>query len=212
MNHESPSEDGMRHLARVIGIAVFAIAWPAVAGAQTRDPRIELGVHLTSAVSSEFDRSDTGVGGRLSWHPADLIGVEGEFSVYPSDFPDDPAFSRSRVEGLFGVTVGANLNRLRPFAKVRPGFLTYREAPEPFPCILIFPPPLACALAAGDTIFALDIGGGLEVFTSPRTFLRFDAGDRLLRYPGPVFRDGSAEEDAFFSHDFRFAVGGGLRF
>jgi hypothetical protein len=101
---------------------------------------------------------------------------------------------------------------VRPFARLRPGFVTFREAPQPFACILIFPPPLACVLGAGDTLFALDIGGGVEVFTTRRTFLRVDAGDRLLRYPGPVFRDGTAEEDGFFSHDFRFAVGGGLRF
>ena len=197
---------------RVIAIAVLATVWPAVAIAQSGDPRAEVGIHLTSVVSSEFDRSDTGFGGRLSWYPARLIGLEGEINVYPGDFPDAPAFSRGRLEGLFGVTVGVSVNRVRPFARLRPGFVTFREAPQPFACILIFPPPLACALGAGDTLFALDIGGGVEVFTTPRTFLRVDAGDRLLRYPGPVFRGGRAEENGFVSHDFRFAVGGGLRF
>jgi|SRR5262245_38137384 len=202
----------MTHRAQVIGIAVLAIAWPAIASPQSGGQRVELGMHLASARSSEFDRSDTGVGGRLSWYPARLVGVEGEITVYPGDFPDAPAFSRGRVEGLFGVTVGADINRLRPFARLRPGFVTFREAPHPFGCILIFPPPLRCALAAGDTLFAVDIGGGLDVFTTRTTFLRVDAGDRLLKYPGPVFRDRAAEVNGFFSHDFRFALGGGLRF
>jgi hypothetical protein len=186
--------------------------WPALAIGQSEDPRFAAGVHLTSAVSSEFDRTDTGFGGRLSWYPARFLGVEGELSLYPADFPDAPEFSSSRLEGLFGVTVGANLNRLRPFARLRPGFVNFREAPAPFPCILIFPPPLACTLGAGDTLLALDFGGGVEVFTSQRSFLRVDAGDRVLKYPGPVFRDGEAEDDGFFSHDFRFAVGAGWRF
>ncbi len=202
----------MTRRAWVIAISVLATVWPAVAIAQSSDARAELGIHLTSVRSSEFDRSDTGVGGRLSWYPAGIIGLEGELTIYPGDFPDAPAFSRSRLEGLFGVTVGVSVNRVRPFARIRPGFVTFREAPQPFACILIFPPPLACALSGGDTLFALDIGGGVEMFTTRRTFLRVDAGDRLLRYPGPVFRDGTAEENGFFSHDFRFAVGGGLRF
>jgi hypothetical protein len=202
----------MTQRAWVIAISVLATVWPAVAMAQSSDARAELGIHLTSVRSSEFDRSDTGVGGRLSWYPAGLIGLEGELTIYPGDFPDAPAFSRSRLEGLFGVTVGVSVNRVRPFARIRPGFVTFREAPQPFACILIFPPPLACALSGGDTLLALDIGGGVEVFTTRRTVLRVDAGDRLLRYPGPVFRDGTAVENGFFSHDFRFAVGGGLRF
>jgi hypothetical protein len=202
----------MKHPSLAVPIAVLATLCPAAAIAQSGDARLELGVQLASVVSGEFDRSDTGFGGRLSWFPTHLVGVEGEISVYPGDFPDEPAFSRGRLEGLFGVTVGASVNRIRPFARLRPGFVTFREAPAPFACILIFPPPLACALAAGDTLFALDIGGGVEVFTTRRTFLRVDAGDRLLRYPGPVFHDGRPEEDGFFGHDFRFAVGGGLRF
>jgi hypothetical protein len=203
----------MKRLARVIAIIVLATVRPLAAIAQSNDVRAEVGIHVTSAVSSEFDRSDTGFGGRLSWYPTGLVGLEGEITVYPGDFPDAPAFSRGRLEGLFGVTVGAGIGRVRPFARLRPGFITFREAPQPLACILLtFPPPLPCALSAGETLFALDIGGGLEVFTTRRTFLRVDAGDRLLRYPGPVLHDGTAEGNGFFSHDFRFAVGGGFRF
>ena len=202
----------MRQRAGVIGISLWVMTWAAAAGAQTNDRRFDASVHVASANSGEFDHSDAGVGGRLAWRPSGLIGAEGELTIYPGDFPDEPPFSRSRVEGLFGVTVGPTLNRFRPFARLRPGFLTYREAPEPFACILIFPPPLACTLAGGDTVFSLDVGGGLEVFTTPRTVLRIDLGDRLVRYSGPVIRSGSVEQDAFFSHDFRFSLGGGLRF
>jgi hypothetical protein len=181
--------------------------------AQSAEPRVAAGVQLATAASSEFDGTDLGVGGRLSWHPIALLGVEGEFSWYPGELADEQALSGGRVEGLFGATVGPRLGRVRPFVKVRPGFLTFREASEPIACILIFPPPLNCTLAAGRTVFALDVGGGVEWFPSTQTVIRVDAGDRAVRYPSPVIdSSGAVRDDAFFSHDFRFAVGGGLRF
>lgn len=182
--------------------------------AAAQDARVELGVQVASAQSGQFDARDAGVGGRVAWRPVPLVGLEAEVNVYPRRFPDRRPFSRTRVEGLFGVTAGVAFGPIRPFARLRPGFVDVRESPDPFPCILIYPPPLACALAAGRTLFALDAGGGVEVALTPRTFVRVDLGDRLVRYPGPVFesnprriRDGS-----FFGHDVRLATGAGLRF
>jgi hypothetical protein len=183
------------------------------ATAQTRDGQFQVGIHLAVVNSSEFDKTDVGVGGLLSWRPGGLFGADAELTFYPSDFADDPAFSASRVEGLFGVTIGPRLGRIRPFVKFRPGFVRFAAAPQPFPCIAIFPPPLACQMAAGDTLFALDVGGGVEFQTTGRTFVRVDAGDRAVKYPGPVIAtDGMVQEESFFSHDFRFQIGGGLRF
>ena len=175
--------------------------------------RFELGVQLSSVASNEFDESDLGIGRRFSWHPITPIGLEAEMTFYPRDFPDGRAFSRGRDEGLFGVTVGPRWGRLRPFARLRAGFMRFQEAPRPFPCILIFPPPLQCSLASGATARAVDIGGGVEVFATSRTFLRIDAGDLLLRYPGPVFDSHrTPRQDGFISHNFRVAAGGGFRF
>jgi hypothetical protein len=183
------------------------------AGAQPGERRFEAGGHLATSVSTEFDESDLGVGARLSWHPTTPLSVEGELTLYPGDLGERTAFSGGRVEGMFGATVGPRLGRLRPFAKVRPGFVTFQEAPEPIACILIFPPPLSCQLAAGQTLFALDVGGGVEWFPSNATFIRLDAGDRAVRYGSPVTdSDGNVRDGSFFGHDFRFTVGGGLRF
>jgi hypothetical protein len=163
-------------------------------------------------MSGEFDSTDVGVGGRLSWTPG-LFGVDAELTFYPREFPEDLPFSKGRVEGLFGVTIGPRLGRVRPFVKFRPGFVTIQEAPAPFACILIFPPPLQCALAGGATLLALDLGGGVEFYPSGRTVVRVDAGDRAVRYPGPAFdSERNVHDDDFFGHDFRIAVGGGLRF
>jgi hypothetical protein len=79
---------------------------------------------------------------------------------------------------------------------------------------LIYPPPLGCLLGAGETIFALDVGGGFEIEPRERLLLRFDLSDRMLRYPGPaITRDLEVQSDeSFWGHDLRFAVGAGLRF
>jgi hypothetical protein len=174
--------------------------------------RFDAGGQIAATRSSEFDSGDVGFGGRFAWHPIDLIGVEAEMDVYPRTFPSSrsTAFSSGRVEGLFGITAGPRLARVRPFAKLRPGFLTFRR--QSIACILIFPPPLSCQLAAGRTLFALDIGGGVELFPAARAVVRIDAGDRVLRYPGPSFRDGRTTQGSFYSHDFRFAAGAGVRF
>jgi hypothetical protein len=181
--------------------------------AQSDGNRFQLGVQITRAMSEEFNKTDVGVGVRFSWHRTALWSAETEIGFFPADFPDEPAFSSNRVEGLFGVTVGPRLGRLRPSAKLRPGFVAFRKAPRPFACIAIFPPPLACTLASGDVLFALDLGGAIEAFPTGHTFLRMDLGDRLVRYPATVLdRRGRIRDDAFFGHDVRVAFGGGLRF
>jgi hypothetical protein len=191
----------MRRLLVLIAVVIPASAW--------EQERFDVGAHVAVARSSEFDATDTGVGGRLSWHPTSLVGAEGEVTFYPASFPNDNGFSSGRVEGLFGVTVGPRFERLRPFARVRPGFLAFHG--RPVVCILICPPPLSCELG-GRTVFALDLGGGVEVYPTGRTLLRFDVGDRVVKYPGPSFRNGRATEHSFYSHDVRLTAGAGLRF
>jgi hypothetical protein len=195
---------------RVFLSVLFLACWSGVVGAQADANRFQIGGQFAGVVSGEFNSTDVGGGVRFAWHPTTMLGAEAEFDFYPRNFG---AFSKSRIEGLFGVTVGPRLGRVRPFAKVRPGVVVFREALAPFSCIAIFPPPLSCSLAAGATVFALDAGGGLEFLPPGRTFLRLDIGDRLMRYPGPTFDNSfTLRSDAFFSHDFRFSVGGGVRF
>jgi hypothetical protein len=188
-------------------VLVLVIAAPASA-----QQRFEAGAQVAIARSGEFDATDTGIGGRVAWNALDLVSAEAELNVYPRAFPASrrTSFSSGRVEGLFGVTAGPRLARARPFVKVRPGFVRFRG--RTIACILIFPPPLSCQLAEGRTVFALDLGGGIELFAGSRTFVRIDAGDRMLKYPGPSFRRARVAQDDFYSHDFRFAAGAGLTF
>jgi hypothetical protein len=191
-------------------LSLIAVCFASSARAQS----FEGGVHVASARWSEFEGNDVGVGGRLTWKPSTLIGVDADVTWYPSDFAGDTfAFSGNRFEGLFGVTVGPRINRIRPFAKAAAGFLNSSEAPEPFACIAIFPPPLNCLMAAGQTLTAFEIGGGVEIDATDRAFVRVDVGDRVLKYPGPTFKSNRevADED-FYGHALRFSVGVGVRF
>ena len=127
-------------IALTLTVSTSAIAQPAT-------EQFQVGGHIATARSGEFEETDAGIGGHLAWLPSGLIGVEAELTHYPSDYPDGVAFSRARWEGLFGLTVGWTFDRVRPFARLRPGFLNIREAPEPMACITIFPPTLVCTLA-----------------------------------------------------------------
>jgi outer membrane protein with beta-barrel domain len=191
-------------------VAMSAAASPAAA--QTRERHLEVAVQVPSSISSEFDTTDVGLGGRAGWRPGGWLGVEAELDVYPLDFPGPSSFSAGRVEALFGATIGRGHGGVRPFARLRPGFMQFHAASGPFPCLAIFPPPLSCTLAAGRTVFALDAGGGVEIDATPRAFVRFDVGDLMLKYPGPSLDQRFERRDSFFSHDFRFAAGAGLRF
>jgi len=142
-----------------------------------------------------------------------MLGIDADLTWYPSDFPDGIAFTRSRGEGLFGATVGPRLNRIRPFAKAAAGFLKVGATPGAFACIAIFPPPLNCALAGGDTLPVYEIGGGMEIDATSKTFVRVDISDRILKYPGATFdSDFHVRDDSLLGHALRFTVGAGLRF
>lgn len=197
-------------MCRLLTVATICLV---VSVPTARAQSLQGSVHLAASQWSEFDGTDLGLGGRLTWKPTALIGVDADLTWYPSDFPDRVAFSGSRFEGLFGVTVGPQLNRIRPFAKAAAGFLRSSEAPEPFPCLAIFPPTLNCLMAVGHTMPAYEIGGGVEVSTTRTTFLRVDVADRMIEYPSPFFGSNcEVLDDGCFGHALRFTIGAGLRF
>ncbi len=198
---------------RFVAIVLAATAAVSLSHRVSAQQRFDAGAQFVSAASDQFDQSEFGVGARMAWYPVALVGVEAEVTLFPGDFPDPRAFSGRRVEGLFGVTAGPRLGSVRPFVRFRPGFVNMSEAPGPFACILIFPPPLACTLSAGQTLAAFDVGGGVEVMATRRAFVRVDVGDRLVRYRGPAFDGRQRRRDGtFYGHDLRVAVGAGVRF
>src|SRR4030095_15507129 len=118
-------------------LVLFSLVLPAgPVHAQSSDRPFEVGVQLVSVASDEFNTAEAGLSIRFSWKATPLVGAEAELGFFPEDLDvGGSVFTQGRTEGLFGVTVGPVLGRIRPFAKARPGFVHFRRAPEPFACI-----------------------------------------------------------------------------
>ena len=89
-------------------------------------------------------------------------------------------YSRRRLEGFVGPKIGVRTERFGAFAKVRPGFAHLTD--KGIRCTGEM-----CALALFarpeyDPEFALDIGGILEFYPTPRAVARFDLGTTAIRH------------------------------
>jgi hypothetical protein len=142
------------------------------------------------------DQIPSGFGGWLTWKFVD-VGV--------NLFPEDHPIIGRQTQLLAGVRGGLRSDRVGLFARVRPGLVHFSERffqPE-IACILIFPPPESCLIDA--TNFAVDLGGTVEIYPTPRSIIRVDAGDTMIRF-------GRTQLDPVWKHNFQFAAGGGVRF
>ena len=199
----------------ILKVLALAMVLTTTARAQSgNDRKLEVGGQLAVTDLDELETTDFGFGGRFGFRATELLTFEAELNFFPSDIPDEVPVTSSRLEGLFGVKIGPRFERFSVFGKVQPGFVQFGEAPAPFPCIAIYPPPLSC-IVGGKTVFALDLGGGVELYPTERSFVRFDVSDLMLDYPGPALRRNRGEfagDGGFWGHNLRFAAGTGFRF
>jgi len=198
-------------------LSAVALTWivasPALAQSN-EDRKLVVSGQLALNDLAELETTDFGFGGRFGFRATSLFTFEGELNLFPSDIPDEVSVTSSRLEGLFGVKIGPRFDRFSVFGKVRPGFVQFGEAPAPFPCIAIYPPPLNC-IVGGKTVFALDLGGGVELYPTERSFVRFDVSDLMLDYSGPALRRNRGDfagDGGFWGHNLRFAAGAGFCF
>jgi hypothetical protein len=179
--------------------------------AQAQDRRADVSLQVSVRSLHEFDETEAGFGGRLSYRFSRWLAVDGEVNFFPADV-GSPAFSGSRLEGLAGVRGGPHLGSTGVYLALRGGAVRFSEAPAPFPCIAIFPPPLVCAIG-GDTVPTVQLTGGFEAFPGDRWVVRVEAGDQLLRYSGPAFTpDRDVIDKGLWSHNFKATASVGLRF
>lgn len=199
----------VRWLGRGLGLVALA---GLAGGAAAQERRFELGLEVPVTKLSQVDGTDAGLGLRLGFDLSRSVALEAALGYSPADL-GDPAFSGSRTQGLVGLKLGRRGGKAGVFATLKGGVTSLSEAPAPFPCVAIYPPPLSCALGGGDTLATVQLGGALEYYPSPRSVLRLEAGDQALRYPGPVIDgEGQVRESDFWDHDLRLSVGFGWRF
>jgi hypothetical protein len=93
------------------------------------------------------------------------------------------------------------------FGKARVGVARFGEGSAVGVCILIFPPPEGCY--RDESRLAFELGGGVEIYPSPRTLVRFEMADFVTRLNASSYRFGRQRTAA---HDLKIGTGVGLRF
>lgn len=190
-----------------------------LARAQTDSKTFELGVQFSEIRSDRFDPRllpgrkiwDPGFGGRFAVNVTDYIGVEGEVNFFSN--ADDFQRLGRKTQGLFGIKAGQRRDKFGVFGKFRPGFMRFGE---------VFDCPGADSLSCGrfaKTYFSLDFGGVAEFYPSPRTVVRFDVGDTVIRFGRITVQDAASEVplatrpvSGTTRHNLQMSVGVGFRF
>jgi len=200
------------HITAAAAAILLSMLTVSQAAAQSDTPKIELGVHFTALRLSEFDTTEPGVGGRVTFNLTHNFGIEGEFNSYPRRLSQGFFVINQKLEGLFGLKSGIRSERAGIFGKVRPGFIHISQ--EPTPCPIVGPLPGGCLRLEKETNFALDVGGVLEFYPSRRLVVRFDLGDTIIRYSGLLSSAGPAvfKTGGFTSHNLQANFGVGIRF
>lgn len=198
---------------RAAQITAFAVSlWSLPPASAAQDRRSDAGVQASFMRYGEFEQSQVGMGLRIGHRLGRRVALDAELNFEPGDL-GGVAFSASRLEALAGLRLGLDLQRSGAYLTLRGGVSSFAAAPEPIPCIAIFPPPLGCVLAEGESLPAFGFGAGFQAFVGERAVLRFEIGDQMLRYPGPAFaKDRVVEDDSFWRHNLRLTAGVGWRF
>lgn len=175
---------------------------------------------------SEGHKTEPGFGARIGYNFTKNVALEAEGNF----FPREREFGGGRrSQALFGIKAGKRFEQVGLFAKARPGFVRFSEGdlsrPRPgIVCVAVIPAPAGCFEAVPRTHFAFDVGGVVEYYPSPRTILRFDAGDTIIRFgnhrvPIVINPDPSVVQGVVVgfapsetTHNFQGSIGLGVRF
>ncbi|HMI51577.1 MAG TPA: outer membrane beta-barrel protein [Candidatus Saccharimonadales bacterium] len=153
--------------------------------------------------------TEAGFGGRVTYDLLPHISLEAALTFFPRSDPDSSAFDGGRSEQLLiGVKAGVRREKLGYFVRVRPGFESFSQAVHS-----VTANPLETHTGSS-THGAIDFGGGVEVYTTKRTVLRFDAGDTLL-FLGDAsvpYANQTLTVSGGTVNSFQFSTGFGWRF
>ena len=162
--------------------------------AQDSYTRFEFGAQYSTARLTNFDFGATnysGFGGRFDWNLNRRFALESQLDFFSEHLiPLLSIQGGQTLQAVFGVRAKViQTRRFAVFGLVRPGFFHFTD-------VLYFP-----ASAGGgtstrpETHFALNLGGGLEYYLSPRWVLRADIEGNPYRVPNstvPLSGGGSA--------------------
>ncbi len=213
-------------------VAILVLAFSAssaYAQANMEEHPFEVGAQLTSISlrpvestitvpegifrSNQFDQSYVGYGGRVGYNLNRYFALEAEANYFPErNFTE---VQQTRMIQVFaGVRAGIRRESFGIFAKARPGLMNFARLPNHTRCDISASPRLVCQ-DESQTNFAFDVGGVIEFYPTPRTIVRFDAGDTIVRFQaaGPTQNFTSTVfTPAKTTHNFQASIGIGFRF
>jgi len=180
----------LRKIVCLVAMMLIALsAGPIPSRAQSDDSKFEIGGHY-SLLTSGYRNS--GFGGRFGYNLNSLLTAEVEYS----DYFQDRIFEGTKRMGLFGLKIGTRTETVGLFTKISPGFIHFSNEYDP-----------NCAAAAGNLYctspqshFALNFGGGFELYPYRHTYLRFDIGNLWVK------------RSSGSSNELLMTVGAGFRF
>lgn len=155
--------------------------------AQSDDAKYELGGHY-SLLTSGYRNS--GFGGRFGANLNSYLTAEAEFS----DYFQDRFYEGTKRMGLFGVSLGPRTDSVSLFTKISSGFIHFSNEYDPN-CSGI-----ANICTNAQTHFAMDVGGGFELYPNRHTYIRLDIGNLWIH------------RSSGSSNELLMTVGAGFRF
>jgi hypothetical protein len=197
----------------VVGLVLVFAQGGGEVQAQTRERKLEVGLHYSTINLSPFDSRESGGGVRLSYNINEYLAVEAEGNLFEFAIGDGPPTDEVLgAQGVLGVKAGWRNRRVGVFAKVRPGVSNFPTLRVPrHLCILS----VACdGSGRSGNRFSVDTGAVVEVYPTEKIILRFDIGDTAIRFRDDFFFKSAALEriNDGFSHNFQLSVGVGFRF
>lgn len=207
------------------GFVLLAQSRGALAQTQTDEHKFEVGAQLTSIHlaptdatvttttlgtfnTTGFDVTTVGYGARIGYNVNRYVAVEAEFNYFPQKNFNE-VFQSRREQFFAGVRVGKRWEKAGVFAKLRPGTMHFDEVPFHTVC-----GGAGCNEKSENTL-ALDAGAVVEYYPTPRTIVRFDAGDTIVHFKeaGPTALFGSTVfTPRQTTHNFQASFGFGFRF
>lgn len=177
-------------------LLLFMAAAAGDGGAQESYSRLEVGAHFTGI--KLFDSLSTssvkaGFGARFDFNLTRRVAVETQVDFYP-----ESVFVRPRLQGGRTLVATAGIRgkilqtrRFALYGTIRPGLIHFTDTIQRFEGALLNPgpPPLIGIFArtGPETHFALDLGGGIEFYPSPRWIARVGVDEMLYRVQGGEF-------------------------
>lgn len=154
--------------------------------------------------TSVFNSSYPGIGGRFGYNFNRVISIEAEGNFFPKFIGGEVS---KKAQFLAGLKAGIRTEHFGIYAKARPGLMYFGSIPSHSICT-------GSCVNKTQTNFAFDLGSVVEYYPSPRTIVRVDFGDTLVRFktvgPTPAFTD-SILTPSQTIHNFQFSIGFGWR-